>query len=190
MDGDPELLAAVLAGGAGERLGGSKATAELAGRPLVSYPLAALAEAGIDAVVVAKADTELPPALPVPVVVEPGEPRHPLLGVATALGHAPGRPVLALACDMPFANAALLGRLAAAGAPAVVAAGGRVHPALALYPASSEAMLREAVAGGRSATAALEALAPAIVEATEEETFNVNTPEDLAYAASIVTRAL
>ena len=190
MAGDPEVLAAVLAGGAGERLGGSKATAELAGRPLVEYPLAALAEAGIDAVVVAKPDTELPPALRVPVVVEPARPRHPLLGVATALDHARGRPVLALACDMPFAGAALLGRLAAAGAPAVVAAGGRIHPALALYPAGSEAALRESVAAGRSATEALEALGPALVEANEEETFNVNTPGDLAYAASIVTRAV
>lgn len=51
-------LGVVLAGGRGSRLGGAKATAELAGRPLISYPLAALAEAGLEAVVVAKPDTD------------------------------------------------------------------------------------------------------------------------------------
>jgi molybdopterin-guanine dinucleotide biosynthesis protein A len=54
-----EPLGVVLAGGRGSRLGGAKPTAELAGRPLVSYPLAALAAAGLDAVVVAKPGTDL-----------------------------------------------------------------------------------------------------------------------------------
>jgi len=52
-------LGVVLAGGRGSRLGGAKPTAVLAGRPLISYPLAALAEAGLEAVVVAKPDTDL-----------------------------------------------------------------------------------------------------------------------------------
>ena len=51
---DEGALGVVLAGGRGSRLGGAKPTAELAGRPLISYPLAALAEAGLDAAVVAK----------------------------------------------------------------------------------------------------------------------------------------
>ena len=38
-------LIAILAGGRGTRLGGDKARAELAGRPLISYPLAAAAAA-------------------------------------------------------------------------------------------------------------------------------------------------
>lgn len=52
-------LGAVLAGGRGSRLGGAKAMAELAGRPLISYPLAALADAGLDAFVVAKPSSGL-----------------------------------------------------------------------------------------------------------------------------------
>jgi molybdopterin-guanine dinucleotide biosynthesis protein A len=61
MSTEPEVTAigSVLAGGRGSRLGGSKATVELAGRPLISYPLAALAAAGLDAFVVAKPDTPL-----------------------------------------------------------------------------------------------------------------------------------
>jgi molybdopterin-guanine dinucleotide biosynthesis protein A len=45
---------AVLAGGRGSRLGGAKASADLAGRPLISYPLAALEAAGLAPFVVAK----------------------------------------------------------------------------------------------------------------------------------------
>jgi len=57
--GDDGRLGAVLAGGQGSRLGGAKPTADLAGRPLISYPLAALAAAGIEPFVVAKHSTDL-----------------------------------------------------------------------------------------------------------------------------------
>jgi molybdenum cofactor guanylyltransferase len=56
---DGAALGVVLAGGRGSRLGGAKPTAMLAGRPLISYPLASLAEAGLEAVVVAKPGTDL-----------------------------------------------------------------------------------------------------------------------------------
>lgn len=64
-----EVRGAVLAGGRGSRLGGAKATVELGGRPLISYPLAALAAAGIEAFVVAK-----PAGVPggLPLVQTPG----------------------------------------------------------------------------------------------------------------------
>ncbi len=57
--GEPSTLGVVLAGGRGSRLGGAKPTADLAGRPLISYALAALAAAGLEAAVVAKPDTDL-----------------------------------------------------------------------------------------------------------------------------------
>jgi molybdenum cofactor guanylyltransferase len=56
---DDGAVGAVLAGGHGRRLGGTKPTAELAGRPLISYPLAALEAAGLAAFVVAKPSTDL-----------------------------------------------------------------------------------------------------------------------------------
>jgi molybdenum cofactor guanylyltransferase len=184
-----EPLAAVLAGGAATRLGGAKATLELAGRPLIAYPLAALAEAGIETVVVAKADTELPATLGVPVLTEPSEPRHPLVGIVTALGHARGRAVLACACDLPLVTPALMARLAGAPAPAAVSDGRRLHPTLALYPPSAAAALGRAAADGRPATEALTALDPTIIEVSERETFNVNTREDIARATRLVTGA-
>ena len=73
------VLGAVLAGGSGARMGRGKATLELAGRPLISYPLAALIEARLETVVVAKRDSELPD-LPVPLVLPSmGGRLHPLL---------------------------------------------------------------------------------------------------------------
>ena len=53
-------MGVVLAGGLGTRIGGSKATVGLGGRPLISYPLDALGAVLDDVVVLAKADTELP----------------------------------------------------------------------------------------------------------------------------------
>jgi molybdopterin-guanine dinucleotide biosynthesis protein A len=171
----------VLAGGAAARLGGSKAAVDLRGQPLISYPLAAFAEAGIEAVVVAKADTELPP-LEVGVVTEPAEPRHPLLGVVTALEHADGRPIVACPCDTPFITAPLLTSLAATERTAAVHDGQRLHPLLARYQPSDLPALRRALAENTSATSAAEGLTPTLIESDRNATFNVNTPEDLAAA--------
>src|SRR5215213_10959902 len=90
----------VLAGGLGRRLGGDKAIVELEGRALVLYPLDALHEVCDDVAVVAKRDTLLPPLAGVADLwIEPDEPRHPLVGVAHALGLAVGRPVLVVPVD-------------------------------------------------------------------------------------------
>jgi molybdopterin-guanine dinucleotide biosynthesis protein A len=123
------VIAAVLAGGRGRRMGAPKPLAQLAGAPLIERPLAAARAAGLDAVVVAKAGTPLPPGLRV--WHEPDEPFHPLLGIVTALEYA-GGPVVAIACDQPFVPAELLARLAA-GPEAAVALQGRVEPFPARY---------------------------------------------------------
>jgi molybdopterin-guanine dinucleotide biosynthesis protein A len=179
----PQPLGVVLAGGAGERLGGSKAMAELAGRPLISYPLAAFAAAGIETVVVAKPATELP-ALDVPVITEPAQPTHPLLGLITALEHAVGRPIVTSPCDTPFVSPALLASLAASSATAVVHDGERLHPLLARYRSSDLAALQHGLSENASATSTTESLSPALIEADPRMTFNVNTLDDLAAAAA------
>lgn len=176
-------LGVVLAGGAGARLGGSKATVELRGRPLISYPLAAFAAAGIEGVVVAKPETELPP-LELPVVVEPAEPLHPLLGLITALDHADGRPIVTSPCDTPFVTAAILTSLAAAPTTAAVHDGRRLHPLLARYRPADRTALQRGLSENASATATAESLSPALIEADPAITFNVNTPDDLAAAAA------
>jgi molybdopterin-guanine dinucleotide biosynthesis protein A len=179
-------LGAVLAGGAGRRLGGEKAGALLAGRPLISYPLAALGAAGIE---------ELPP-LALPVHREPASPRHPLTGIVAALrasaATAPSpRPLIAIACDLPFVAPELLTALAATPEPLVVTAlDGRPQPLLARYDTSLLAELEAALEAEEPLTRTVERLRPRTVDSAElarfgdpaRLLFNVNDAEDLRRA--------
>ena len=179
-------LAAVLAGGAGRRLGGAKPTALLAGRPLISYPLAAARAAGFDVIVVAKVRSPLPP-LDCEVVIEPDEPQHPLAGIVAAVQYAAGRDILAIACDMPFLTAELLALLAAQQRSAAVQADGVLQPLLARYAASDLPWLLAALSERTSAIAALEqigahALAIDHLPNPRRLCLNVNSADDLQRA--------
>ena len=138
--GGPCASAVVLAGGLSRRMGSPKAVVPLGGRPLIAWPLAAAAEAGLEAVVVAKPGSALPP-LDVPVWDEPEAPSHPLTGLVAALERA-GGPVVALACDMPFVSPGLIARLAAARG--VAAPAGEAFPAR--YEPSALPVLRAGLA--------------------------------------------
>jgi len=187
---------AILAGGLSTWLGRPKATAELAGRPLINYPLAAAQAAGLEAVVVAKAQSELPP-LGVPLLLEPAEPQHPLCGVLAALRDS-GRPVLAVACDMPFLTPDLVAWLAAQPEPLVVAETDRgLQPLLARY----DPVLTDALEGGLRREAPMQELVasldPRVVAERELRRFgdpqrlcfNVNSPRDLARADQLLATA-
>ena len=130
--GDGEARrAAILAGGRGSRIGASKATVLLAGRPLASYPADAAREAGLDPFFVAKAGTPLPD-LGIEVVAEPDTPVHPLAGIVAALEHA-AAPIVVLACDLPFLTPPLLVALATRPEPLVVPADPRPQPLVARW---------------------------------------------------------
>ncbi len=163
--------------------GQPKAAMMLAGRPLIGWPLAALAEACDAVAVVAKGSTELPP-LPdgAQCWTEPDEPRHPLTGIVCALERARG-PVLVCAADMPFVTGAVLRALVIEGDEhAVVAATKeRIEPLLALYRPSALELLRATPAGGRL-TAAVDGLAPSRVSVPAAVARSVNTPEQLRAA--------
>src|SRR4051794_3876510 len=180
--GSRAVIGAVLAGGLGRRMRAPKATALLAGRPLIAYPLAALEAVCDQVVVVAKAETELPAALER--WDEPGEPRHPVVGIAYALERS-GGPVLACAADMPFVTAEVLQQLARelrAGASAAVAVcQGELEPLLAAYASSALDVLRAAPPAA-PLRRTVEALDPVHVDVEPKVAFNVNTPEDLAEA--------
>jgi molybdopterin-guanine dinucleotide biosynthesis protein A len=179
-----------LAGGAGRRLGGSKAMAKLNGRPLISHTLGALAAAGLETVVVAKPDSGLPP-LDCPIAREPPLPRHPLCGIVAALRHAGGRPVVALACDMPFASPLLLAALAASAEPLVVPApGGRLQPLQARYGTELLPALEAALEREEPLRRSVAALGPRLLGDAELSRFgdpelpffNVNDADDLRIA--------
>lgn len=176
----------MLAGGAGARLGGDKAGAPLAGRPLLAHAVAILRAAGLEVVVVAKPSSVLPAVPGVPVWREPEEPRHPRAGVEHALAGAAGRDVLVCAVDLPCVRpATITAMLASAPGRVSVAAGpdGRIQPLLARYPAGVLPALRAAPAA-EALTRTVLGLGPVLVPVPADELRNVNTAEDLAAAAA------
>jgi molybdopterin-guanine dinucleotide biosynthesis protein A len=133
-------------------------------------------------VVVAKADTELPPH--VERWDEPDEPRHPVAGITHALERADG-PILVCAADMPFVSPDGLhligGALGVGDTAAVAFADGRLEPLLAAYaPAAVEAL--RAAAPDQPLRRIVESLVPVRIDVAPGVVFNVNTPEDLAAA--------
>ncbi|MEA2348383.1 MAG: molybdenum cofactor guanylyltransferase [Thermoleophilaceae bacterium] len=191
-------LAAILAGGSGSRLGGRKPLVELGGRALIDHPIAAALEACLDVVVVAKRDSPLP-ALDVEVLIEPDEPRHALAGVVAALGHAAGRPIVAVACDMPFVTPAFLGWLSSFTETAAIPSwGGHLHPLIAHYGPAATVPLAAAVEAGHAAQEAVMALDPRVLGDeslcrfghVDRLLMNVNTEGELELARQIVAEAL
>jgi molybdenum cofactor guanylyltransferase len=189
-------VGAILAGGLGRRLGGRKALAELGGRPLVARVVGVVGAAGLEPVVVAKPDTQLP-RLDCRVLSEPTEPRHPLTGLVTALGASAGRGVVAIGCDMPFVPRRLLSWLADLDDElAVCEVGGRLQPLLARYPQSASTQLTASLERGEAMRDAVAALDPRIVQEDElarfgdpeEIVFNINSPEDLERAHELLAR--
>ncbi len=176
-------MAAVLAGGRSRRMRAPKALVELGGRPLVSWPIAAALEAGLEVVVVAKPGSPLPP-LGVPVWEEPQRPAHPLTGIVAALERAGPRGVVALACDMPFVSPALIARVGARVDVAVPA--GEAFPAR--YPPAALPVLRAALEREAPLRAVLAELGAAAITAggPPHELLGVNDPETLARAAALL----
>lgn len=190
--GAPALVA-VLAGGGGRRVGGGKPAAMLAGHPLLHYPLAAAEAAGLEAVVVAKRSSRLPPTS-CEIVWEPEVPMHPLCGVVAALEHAGGRAVLTLGCDLPLLTGELVGSLARMQGAAVVSLHGRAQPSIARWlpdqlpelrrALERQAAMREVVSGPAFATIDENALRS--FGDPETLCFNVNEPEDLTRASALL----
>jgi molybdenum cofactor guanylyltransferase len=184
-------VGAVLAGGRGRRLGGDKALARLCGRPLISYPLAALEAVLSEVVVVVKADTELPSLPSRTKVWRESEPlQHPLVGLRTALELAAGRTVLVCAVDLPLVSPALVRRLAfdqpESVAAVVAGQGDAIQPLLGRYSSHTLEALR-AADPSVPLRAAVGALSPAVIEVDDpEELFNVNTPAEMERAARLL----
>jgi molybdopterin-guanine dinucleotide biosynthesis protein A len=189
-----EPIGAILAGGVGRRIGGSKAVVELCGKPLISYPLEAVRKGLGELVIVAKPDTELPSLRGVAVWIEPATPRHPLVGILHALGLAGGRPVLVCAGDLPFVTAGVVAELVHADpgdAPAVIAVcQGAVQPLLGCYQPSAIGPLTYAArTGDVPLREAVAAIGPRWLELSDPELlFNVNTPDDLLQASAMLDR--
>jgi molybdenum cofactor guanylyltransferase len=177
------MIGVVLAGGRGRRMGGEKASRMLAGRPLASYPAAALAAVCARVALVGPG-----PSLPGVELWddEPAEPRHPLTGIVHALERA-GEPVLVCAADMPFVTPEVLRELAQAGEDAVAVAERVLQPVLGLYTPAALPTLRAASADA-PLTRTIESLNPRRVEVPAAVARSVDTPEQLEAAEAELLR--
>ena len=106
------LTGVLLVGGASSRFGSPKALATLRGETLAERAWRILDEACEERIAVGKGDLELPFA----VVLEPAEPRAPIVGVIAGLRAATTETAVFLPVDCPLVTAALLRELGAAKA--------------------------------------------------------------------------
>ena len=182
MQGETGFTGIVLAGGRSTRLPG-KLSADLGGRPLIAWPVAALAEVCERVAVVAKRETTLP-ELPAERWDEDDDPHHPIAGLVHALERAQG-PILVCAGDLPFVTPEalrLLGEELRPGMKAAIAfAGGRPQPLLGAYAPEALEVLRDAPVD-EPLRRTVEAAMPVPVDLPADVAFNVNSPEDLAEA--------
>lgn len=177
-------------------MGTAKASIGLRGRPLVSYPVEAMAAAGLEPVIVAKRDSTLPD-LQCRIVRESDSRPHPAAGILAALQAAEG-PVVVVACDMPFVPAQLLTVLAQLSAPAALPAlAGHLQPLLARYEPSVAPALERAVERDEPLRDAVRALDPLVLGPEELAGFgdphliglNVNDSAELEEAERLMTPA-
>jgi len=186
------IVAAILAGGAGARIGGAKAMKPLAGAPLAAHVARALRSADALAVV---GDAQAAAALnAISLDDPPGLARGPLAGVLAALDWARSARAdwLALApCDTPFLPDDLIARLrAGAGMSelACVESAAGPEPLISIWRTHLAERLRAALTG--RAHPPVQRLmdefgAARIRLAGPRETLNVNTPADLAEAETL-----
>lgn len=194
------LTVAIQAGGRSSRMGRDKALIRLAGRPLIEHVLEQVRDLGDELLITTNRPADLR-YLGYPLVgdVKPGA--GALHGLHTALSHARGTDVLVVACDMPLIPRALLeGLIELRGQADVIVPckAGRYEPLLAVYrregclPAIEAALAR----GEQRVISFYEALRVLTVKDDDLARldpkglafFNINTPQDLARAETLLPR--
>ncbi len=193
----------VLAGGRARRMGGRhKAFLELGGRPLMAHVLDRLRPQVGRVAISANAERERLLMFADTVLADPVPGfAGPLAGVLAGLEwlreEHPATPwLLTVAVDTPFFPTTLAADLLTAAeregaAVAVAASGGRMHPVCGLWSANLAEMLREALVeeGLRKVDAFVTRLSVARVsyhDAVVDPFFNLNSPEDLVRAGSMM----
>ncbi len=190
------LTAAVIAGGAGRRMGADKRTILVDGIPLLSRAVAAVSQIAGEVLVATTRGRPLPIELPnVRIVYDRVDGGGPLAGIESALGGASHELVLVVAGDMPWLNERLLQllidrALAEAEAEAVGIASARgIEPLLAVYRRTALAAVTGLVDRGERRVGRLIEVVRAVGVPQEEwrqvdpdalSLVNLNRPDDIA----------
>jgi len=189
------IVTAILAGGAGQRIGGSKPGRRLAGVSLLTHALAAAQGWGTPRVLVLRDPAQVGD-IHDPVILDDPDIPGPLGGLASALAWADlndADRVLTIPCDMPFLPDDLLGRLdqalTADAGVAVAASGGRLHPICALWRTTAlPVLVQRAGEGQLSLNGLSEAAGRVLVDWSidpRDPFLNINTPDDLDRAEAM-----
>ena len=190
------VIGAVLAGGYGRRIGCDKATVELNGRPLISYPVGALRSAGLDVALALRSGQEMLAGLEdVSFVHDEFEGAGPLGGLHALLKWMPSEWALVVSCDQPFVPVNLLHGIMSHSdctADAVVARMSEcLQPMPGLFRKTCLPFVEEALAKGEMGLRnllhhirlyELEGEEIDRLDLEHASFININTPEDLANA--------
>ena len=191
------MWAMVLAGGRSRRMGRPKQELPFGGKTLLER-VVRLAEQAVERVILI-GDPEAAERLGVGTAADLHQGEGPLSALVGGLQSCPEGLHALLACDLPFLEPALLGRLAelAGDADAVVPeVEGRLHPLCALYRSSCLEPARQRIAQGeRRMQALLDGVKVRIVETPEvaplslaRSVTNLNTPEEYRRALEALRR--
>lgn len=190
----PTIAVAVLAGGEGSRIGGGKPLIRLGGETLIERAYDRAKRWSILATIALRSPEQLG-SCPLPWIGDAAGVHGPLAGLAAALEWACRQDVealLTIPCDMPFLPADLPIRLAneigVLGA-AVASSGGELYPVCALWRTAATYELPDYCASGqRSLRGFAQHVGYAEVKwlaVPRDPFFNINSPADLAQAASM-----
>lgn len=191
-----EVTGVILAGGKSTRYGRNKAFACIDGVPLIERVIQVMKAVFADLLLITNTPREYA-HLGLPMVEDLIKGLGPLGGIYTGLNSISGSAGFFVACDMPFLNPSLIGRIVAlrADSDAVVPRVGKwVEPLHALYAKSCLAAIEELIRSGNIQI--LQFFLKVRIRYVEEELMrafdpqlrclaNVNRPEDLPPSGSV-----
>jgi len=200
--------AIILAGGFSKRFGQDKGLVELAGKPLILYVLEGISSVVDETVVVTSSSGQRGAFEPlvgcrVKVVIDEYEPQSPLVGALTGFKKVQGEYSLLLPCDTPFISKEISSLLLefCIKRNAVIPRwpNGYIEPLQAAYRTetalvAAETALKQERLNLRSMIAYLKEIryiSTLVLQQTDPKLltfFNINTPEDLKKAESILKR--